>query len=82
MGKKPLDKESDEQQDLAAEGTEQALKEQAVEEKSTGTTTPTGTRITRRTVHRSSTTEDVDEVVTEDVALWAPEPSAYPKTVG
>lgn len=44
---------------------------------------PQGQRVTRRTVHRTSSTEDVAETITEDVPLvWAPPRSDYPSPVG
>lgn len=78
----PIDEKPEEHPNNAAEAVENAVENQAEVGDTEGTMPPTGTRVTRRTVHRSRTREDVDEVVTEDVALWAPEPSAYPKAVG
>ena len=45
--------------------------------------TPVGQRVTRRTIARRTTREDVEETITEDVALWSPPSVAgYPRPVG
>ena len=73
----------DEPAEGATEQTEQDESDDKLDDDTTVQQTPVGQRVTRRTIARRTTCEDVEETITEDIALWSPPSVAgYPRPVG